>query len=415
MDIMGLRPLSKKRRKPELLAPAGDLKRCLTAIRYGADAVYIGGRSFSLRSRASNFSLDDIREACAFANAHGSRIHVTVNIIPHEEDFDGLREYLQQLQEAGVTAIIVASPAIMKLARQCAPQLEIHCSTQLSVTNAAAARFFAEHLQADRVVLARECTLRDAADITDACPAETEAFIHGGMCVNYSGRCTLSNRMTLRDANRGGCAQSCRWLYHLYEGDRELSDDDLLTIGSKDLMAMKRIAGLMKAGVSSFKIEGRMKTEYYVASVVSAYRHLIDEIWEADGELDEERMAWHRRQIMYAENRDTCEGFYGGRAMDDSLIFHMTSNADVNHDFLGTVKGYDPQTKTALIETRNVFAVDDTVEILSPLGIHEAFAVVSIRSAEGEELTASRRPMVTVAVPVPFEVHTDDILRRAQK
>lgn len=411
---MGLRRLSENMKKPELLAPAGDLKRCRTAIRYGADAVYIGGRSFSLRSRASNFTMDDIREACAFAREHGSVIHVTVNIIPHEEDFDGLREYLRNLQDAGVHAVIVASPAIMKLAREAAPKLEIHCSTQLSVTNADAARFFRDQLHADRVVLARECTMSDIRKITAVCEAQTEAFIHGGMCVNYSGRCTLSNRMTLRDANRGGCAQSCRWLYHLYEKDRELSDEDLLTIGSRDLMCAEWIWPLMEAGVSSFKIEGRMKTEYYVASIVSAYRHLIDEIYENRGPLSDERMAYHRRQIMFAENRQTCDGFYAGRADEKSLIYHMTSNADVNHDFLGTVRKYSREKGTAMIETRNLFSLNETVQILSPYGIHEDFRITSIKDAEGGELDVSRRPMVTVEIPVPFEVYEEDILRRVR-
>ena len=411
---MGLRPFSNNIRKPELLAPAGDLRRCLTAIRYGADAVYIGGRSFSLRSRASNFTMDDIRQACAFASEHGARIHVTVNIIPHNEDFEGLGEYLRQLQDAGVHAIIVASPAIMALAREKAPKLEIHCSTQLSVTNAGAAEFFRKKLGADRVVLARECTMEDVRKITEKCEAETEAFIHGGMCVNYSGRCTLSNRMTLRDANRGGCAQSCRWLYHLYENGSELSNENLMTLGSKDLMCADWIWPLMQAGVSSFKIEGRMKTEYYVACVVSAYRHLIDEIAENGGPLSEERMAWHRKQIMYAENRSTFSGFYGGRAESSSLIYHMTSNADVNHDFLGTVKEYDRDKGTALIETRNLFSRDEAVQILSPYGINDTFRIPWIRDEEGNELDVSRRPMVTVEIPVPFEAHEEDILRRAR-
>ena len=411
---MGLRPLNKNVKKPELLAPAGDLKRCLTAIRYGADAVYIGGRSFSLRSRASNFTMDDIREACAFAKEHGARIHVTVNMIPHDEDFDGLKEYLAQLQDAGVHAVIVASPAVMRLVRECAPALEVHCSTQLSVTNASAACFFAERLGADRVVLGRECTMEDVRQITEKCPAETEAFIHGGMCVNYSGRCTLSNRMTLRDANRGGCAQSCRWLYHLYNDDKELSEKQLMTLGSKDLMCAEWIWPLISAGVSSFKIEGRMKTEYYVASIVSAYRHLIDELCENGGPLSEERMAWHRRQIMFAENRETCSGFYGGRADETSLIYHMTSNADVNHDFLGTVRAYDREKGTAVIETRNVFALNDTVQLLSPYAVNESFVLDSIQSEDGEELAASRRPMVCVEIAVPYEAHEEDILRRVR-
>ena len=276
---MDRKQLSNRFHKPELLAPAGDLKRAKTAILYGADAVYLGGQFFSLRSRASNFTLEDIQEACAFAKEHGARIHVTCNIIPHNEDFDGLEEYLKKLEEFGVTAIIVASPSIMKLARKVAPKLEVHCSTQMSITNVETAIFMHDVFGIDRAVLARECNMEDIYDITEKCPVETEAFIHGGMCVNYSGRCTLSNRMTLRDANRGGCAQSCRWAYHLYDGKNEISDDALFTMGSKDLFTADYMYDLMNAGVSSLKIEGRMKTEYYVATIVSGYRHLIDELY----------------------------------------------------------------------------------------------------------------------------------------
>ena len=277
MAIMDLKQ-SDRFCKPELLAPAGDLARAKLAIRYGADAVYLGGQSYSLRSRASNFTMEDIEEACRFAKDHGARIHVTVNMIPHEEDFEGLIEYLQKLESYGVTAIIAASPSVHALAYQYAPKLERHCSTQMSVTNLAAAEYLKDALHLDRVVLARECSMEDIRDIARHCSIETEAFIHGGMCVNYSGRCTLSNRMTLRDANRGGCAQSCRWNYHLFEDGCEITEDQLFTMSSRDLSVSQYMYELMDAGVASLKIEGRMKTEYYVASIVSGYRLLIDEI-----------------------------------------------------------------------------------------------------------------------------------------
>ncbi|MDO5109039.1 MAG: U32 family peptidase [Erysipelotrichaceae bacterium] len=399
-------------KKVELLAPAGDLARAKTAVRYGADAVYIGGQLFSLRSRASNFTMDDIREACLFAKDYGCAIHVTVNMIPHEEDFEGLEEYLRQLEAFGVKAIIVASPAVMKLARRTAPSLEIHCSTQMSVTNSRAAEFMHEAFDVDRVVLARECTMEEVKKITAASPVETEAFIHGGMCVNYSGRCTLSNRMTLRDANRGGCAQSCRWQYHLYENEREISDSLLFTAGSKDLMGSYQIYDLMKAGVSSLKIEGRMKTEYYIASVVSAYRHLIDEIMAADGPLCEERMAWHTKEILRGENRETCAGFYNGRAAEDSLIYHPNSDANVNHDFLATVKSFDRNTGTAVIETRNPIDTGMEIEVLSPGMNNRVFTLSRMKNEDGEFMEQSRRPMALLKVPVPFEVREEDILRR---
>ncbi len=402
----------KRYSKPELLAPAGDLARARTAIRYGADAVYIGGQKFSLRSRASNFSMEDIREACAFAKQHGSRIHVTVNEIPHDEDFDGLKEYLKELEDAGVTAVIAASPSIMKLAKETAPKLEVHCSTQMSVTNAAAAVFLHEKLGIDRVVLARECTMDEVRAVVRSCPVETEAFIHGGMCVNYSGRCTLSNRMTLRDANRGGCAQSCRWSYHLYDENREISEPGMMfTMGSKDMCAFGQIHGLIEAGVASFKIEGRMKTEYYVASIVSAYRHLIDEICEQK-ELSEERMAYHRSEILKGENRETCPGFYTG-VQGAGIINHPNSNADVNHGFLATVVSYDDASHTAVIETRNPIDLNMNIEVMEPGISNRTFILQSMKNEDGEYMEVSRVPMRHITVPVPFEVRQGDILRKA--
>ena len=405
------RKRSDKFRKPELLAPAGDLKRAKTAIRYGADAVYLGGKSFSLRSRASNFTMEDIREACIYAREHHAHVHVTVNVIPHEEDFEGLKDYLQKLEEYGVTAVIVASPAIMKLAKECAPQLEVHCSTQMSVTNTEAVSFLYDHLHIDRAVLARECSMEDVYEIASHAPCDTEAFIHGGMCVNYSGRCTLSNRMTLRDANRGGCAQSCRWSYHLYDGHQEITDDDrLMTMGSKDLFAADYLYDLMNAGVASLKIEGRMKTEYYVASIVSAYRHLIDEIYENGAPLSKKRMDFHKKEILRGENRETCAGFYPGKAGLESLIYHENSDHDVNHDFLGTV--VSSSDKTAVVEVRNVFHPGETIEVMEPGKEIRSFVPEWIKDEKGCYVDMANHPMAHVTIPVPFALKKEDIIRR---
>lgn len=396
--------------KPELLAPAGDLLRAKIAIRYGADAVYLGGQSFSLRSRASNFTMEDIKEACAFARGYGARIHVTVNMIPHEEDFEGLREYLKQLEEFGVTAIIAASPSVLKTAQECAPKLERHCSTQMSVTNLATAEYLKEALNLDRVVLARECSMEDIYEIAGNCSIETEAFIHGGMCVNYSGRCTLSNRMTLRDANRGGCAQSCRWYYNLYEGDKKINDEQMFTMSSRDLSASSYMYDLMNAGVASLKIEGRMKTEYYVASVVSGYRHLIDEIYEKGAPLDEERQAYHRHQIMRGENRETCTGFYSGDADYNSLIYYVQNNNHVNHDFLGTVK--EVNGNEILMEVRNQFRTGEQLEVMTPGFDNRQFTVNEITDEKGMNMEKANHPMQIVRISVPFEVGNGDIIRR---
>lgn len=413
-DIMNKKLSNRKiNMKPELLAPAGDLARAKVAINYGADAVYLGGMSFSLRSHASNFTMDDIREACKYADAHGANIHVTVNIIPHNEDFEGLEQYLKDLEDAGVTAIITASVYIMELAKRVAPKLEVHCSTQMSVTNSMTAQMLVDENHVDRVVLARECSMEEAAEITAKCPVETEAFIHGGMCVNISGRCTLSNRMTLRDANRGGCAQSCRWQYHLMDGERELStEENLFTLGSKDMMAGYQIKELMEAGVSSLKIEGRMKSEYYVASVVSGYRHLIDELYDCDGEMSDERMEYHINEITKGANREICPGFYPKRADKDTIIFHEYSNNTVNHDFLGTVVDYDSDSKIAHVQVRNVIQVGDRVEALMPGKPNEEYDVLWMKNAEDENLERANKPMDIITMEIPFEVNPKDILRR---
>lgn len=412
MDTMDKRQLSDRFIKPELLAPAGDLKRAKTAIRYGADAIYLGGQLFSLRSRASNFTLEDIQEICQYAKNYGAHVHVTCNIIPHNEDFEGLETYLKQLESFGVTAIIVASPAITELSKKVAPKLQVHCSTQMSITNTDTAIYLHDTLGIDRAVLARECSMDDVYAITEKCPIETEAFIHGGMCVNYSGRCTLSNRMTLRDANRGGCAQSCRWAYHLYEGKQEVTTDQLFTMGSKDLFTADYVYDLMNAGVSSLKIEGRMKTEYYVATIVSSYRHLIDEIYETKAPLSLERMQYHRKQILYGENRQTCSGFYSGDAYQESIIYHETSNADVNHDFLGTVVGKEDD--YTIIQTRNKFMTHEKLEVLAPGKQIESFVVEEIRNSKNEMIEMANQPMTLVKVKIPFTVQNEDIIRRAR-
>ena len=399
-------------KKPELLAPAGDLARAKTAILYGADAIFLGGQNFSLRSRASNFSLDDIKEICLFAKQRNARVHVTVNIIPHEEDFNGLKEYLQKLESYGVTAIIVASPAIMKLAKEVAPKLEVHCSTQMSIMNAESAKFLVEEFHLDRVVLARECSITEVKDIIANCPVEVEAFIHGGMCVNYSGRCTLSNRMTLRDANRGGCAQSCRWEYHLFEAQHELSKEQLFTMSSKDLMAADYLYNLMAANVSSLKIEGRMKTEYYVANVVRAYRALIDAIWAKQAALSKSEMAEHLKEIARVENRQTAGGLYAGINDEDTILYHRTSNNDVNHDFVSTIIDY--QNNTAIMQVRNAFQVGEVLEVLSPGLPKRSFIVKTICNADGEYMERAKRPMEIVFLPIPFVVKKNDIIRRGR-
>jgi len=263
-------------KKPELLAPAGNLEKLKIAFMYGADAVFIGGKKFSLRARASNFEISDIKEACDFAHSLNKKVYVTTNILPHNENIEGLIEYLKDLEESGVDAIICASPVIIDTAKE-HTNLELHISTQLSSANYESVNFWVEE-GITRVVLARELTKHEIDTLRKNTNAEIEVFIHGGMCVSYSGRCTLSNNMTDRDANRGGCAHSCRWNYDIFDGETKLNKDSSFAMSSKDLQTVKHISDLIDIGVNSLKIEGRMKSIHYIATVVNTYRKLIDNI-----------------------------------------------------------------------------------------------------------------------------------------
>ena len=282
--------------KIELLAPAKDLAKAKIAIMYGADAVYVGGKSFSLRSRASNFELNDLKELSIFAKKYNCKVYVTVNMVFHDDDLEGIKEYLSYLDSIGIDAVIISALSLIPIIRQVAPHMEAHISTQLSSFNSSAVNTLMS-FGADRVVLAREASMDQIETIAKRVDTPLEVFIHGGMCSNYSGRCTLSNRMTLRDANRGGCAHSCRWKYHLYDGNEEISDSEcLLSMSSKDLRASAYVERMIKAGIASLKIEGRMKSEYYIGQVVKTYRKMIDEIY-LKGSLSEDRLAYYDEEL----------------------------------------------------------------------------------------------------------------------
>lgn len=398
-------------KKIELLAPAGDLERAKVAIRFGANAVYLGGKRFSLRSRASNFDICDIKDACDYAREYGAHIHVTINIIPHDEDFDGLEDYLKELDEAGVTAVIVASPTIIQTVKKVAPRLEVHLSTQMSTTNLKAIDYY-KRLGVDRIVFARECNLEEVSMISKNSTVPTEAFIHGGMCVNYSGRCTLSNAMTLRDANRGGCAQSCRWKYHLIQDGKEMSQEDrLFSMSSKDLMAIEFLYNLMDSNVASLKIEGRMKSAYYIASVVHTYRKAIDEISETEKPLSEERLKYYANELSKAENRPTSIGFYRGLPTHHAHLYGI-NGAGVTHDFVGVVMNYDQELKIAKVQVRNVFAIGYELEVFGPHIDNQSVVVEMIKNSDGEYIELANQPMTIVEVNMPFQVEPQDLIRR---
>lgn len=395
--------------KYELLAPAGDLKRLKTAVDFGANAVFIGGKKFSLRYRASNFGIEEIREGAAYAHAHGVKLHVTANMIYHDSDLEGLKEYFVELEDAGVDAVIVASLYAVSLVKKYAPKLEAHLSTQLSTLNASSVAFL-KRMGADRVVLGRETTLEEVDAIMKATDTPIEAFIHGAMCTNYSGRCTLSNYMTLRDANRGGCAQSCRWRYEVYNENKELvSDaDNLMTMSSKDMRTVDVLDELLKTGVYSLKVEGRMKSEYYLACVISTYRNLIDAIERGDDIEEAKEIA--NKKLLTAENRESFPGFYTGTDISSEGYIYGRNGAVVNQDFLGVIKEVDGD--NVIMQVRNHFSTNEKIEIFGPNNFSQTFTLESLVNSKGEDVDRVNRPMELVTIKVPFNVSPADFVRR---
>jgi putative protease len=392
-------------KKPELLAPAGNLEKLKIAFMYGADAVFIGGKKFSLRARASNFEISDIKEACDFAHSLNKKVYVTTNILPHNENIEGLIEYLKDLEESGVDAIICASPVIIDTAKE-HTNLELHISTQLSSANYESVNFWVEE-GITRVVLARELTKHEIDTLRKNTNAEIEVFIHGGMCVSYSGRCTLSNNMTDRDANRGGCAHSCRWNYDIFDGETKLNKDSSFAMSSKDLQTVKHISDLIDIGVNSLKIEGRMKSIHYIATVVNTYRKLIDNICD-EKDLD---LPKYLLEIKKAENRLTSHGFMEGMTTINEQLYNMRSE-NPTQEFIGIVMDYDEETNIATIEQRNFFEPEDHVEIFSPNFDNLKFVIEEIRDVDGNILDAARHPKQVLKVFVPVKVSKYDMIRK---
>lgn len=388
----------------ELLAPAGSLEKLKIAILYGANAVYIGGKKFSLRARANNFTLENIKEACEFAREHNAKIYVTMNIIPHEEDFDGLVEYLQYLENVGVSAIITSSMHIIQTCLKVAPNLEVHLSTQLSTINSLSCKFY-QDLGVKRVVLGREVSIEKMKEITKNTNVSLEAFIHGGMCTSISGKCMLSNHMVNRDANRGGCAHSCRWNYDLYDNDNKLNNDSYFHMGSKDLCAIKVIKDMMEIGIDSLKIEGRMKSDYYIATIVRTYRQLIDDI--SNNQLKD--YGYYFKEISKAENRLSSTGFL----LNDPTINEQLYDRDERptKEFVGIVLDYNKETKKCILEQRNYFTINDELEFFGPKLENTKYIVKEIRDIEGNILDAARHPKQIIELDVDFEVNKNDMIR----
>ena len=387
--------------KFELLAPAGDLEKLKVAILYGADAVFIGGQSFSLRSRASNFTIEDIKEACDFAHKHNAKIHVTCNIVMHNMDTTGILDYLKKLENAGVDCIIASSIYILKLVIE-NTKMEAHVSTQTSSSNEEAVKFYSK-LGVSRVVLSRELSLDEIERVKKSTNTDLEVFIHGGMCVSYSGRCMLSNNMTNRDANRGGCAHSCRWCYDFIKDDKIYNPEgDYFAMSSKDLCAIKAIPRLIDLGINSFKIEGRMKSLHYIATVVNAYRKIIDEYLETKEIKDFNK---YIDQISKAENRLTATGFLFNMPTINEQLYDLNLTVPTK-DFIGIVKEY----KIAYIEQRKYFEPNSTIEVFSPSKTFN-INIKEIYDMDGNVVDAARHPLQRLYFKCEEELKPYDLLR----
>ena len=403
--------------KIELLAPAGNLEKLKMAILYGADAVYIGGQRFGLRASADNFSPEQMKEGVEFAHKRGAKVYVTVNIIPHNHDLVGLPQYIKQLEEIGVDAIIVSDPGIFSIAREVSPDMEIHISTQANNTNYKSAEFWYK-LGAKRVVVARELSFDEIREIKDKTPQglDIEAFVHGAMCISYSGRCLLSNYMTGRDSNKGACSHPCRWKYSLVEEKRPgeyypVYEDERGTyiFNSKDLCMIEHIPQLIEAGIYSFKLEGRMKSSFYVATVVSAYRKAIDEYQKdpANYKFDPKWL----QELSKASHREYTTGFYFDKTTGNDQIYN-TSSYIREYDFVGLVLDYNEETGIATVEQRNRLIVGDEIEVLRPDGSYFIQTISQIINEEGESIRTAPHPQMIMQIPMDQKVSEFSILRR---
>ena len=404
-------------RETELLIPAGSLEVLKVAVLYGADAVYLGGEAFGLRAKAKNFTNEEIQEGIAFAHERGVKVYITANILAHNEDLAGVEAYFEELKAIGPDALIISDPGVFAIARRVCPELELHISTQANNTNYGTYQFWWE-LGAKRVVSARELSLKEIREIRDRIPEEMqiESFIHGAMCISYSGRCLLSNFLTGRDANQGACTHPCRWKYSLVEETRpgeyfpvEENDRGTFIFNSKDLCMIEHIPEMMEAGIDSFKIEGRMKTALYVATVTRAYRLAID-AYRRDPEEYKKNLAWYKEEIGKCTNREFTTGFYFGKPGADSQIYE-NSTYITNYVYLGRVDQVDERGRCRL-EQKNKFSVGEELELMKPDGRNIPVTVAGIWDTEGnfQESCPHARQIIDVVlgfVPEPY-----DILRR---
>ena len=384
----------------ELLAPAGDLEKLKFAFHYGADAVYIGGQNFSLRANAKNFSLEDIKVGVEYAHKMQKRVYVTVNIIFHNKDTEGLEEYLWELSRIHVDAVIVSDLFVIELIRKQNIPLEVHLSTQASVLNHKSASFY-KSLGVTRIVLAREASREDIKAIKESTDLELECFVHGAMCTSLSGRCVLSNRLTNRDANRGGCAQICRWVF-------EVEDSPKFSMTSKDLNMIPYLEEMITSGVNSFKVEGRMRGIYYIATVILCYRRMLDKI--KDHSLTKEDEAYYLALLNRVANRESSPQFFDKLPGEKEQYFLGRQEVS-NQDFLGLVLDYDEKEQIVTLEQRNYFKVGDEVQFFGPNMETFSYTVHTIWNENGEEISVANHPNMILKMPLDRHVSRLDMMR----
>ena len=405
--------------RPELLIPANNLEVLKIAVMYGADAVYIGGEAFGLRAKAKNFTSEDMKEGIAFAHEHGVKVFVTANILAHNSDLNGVRRYMEELKEIKPDALIIADPAIFTIAKEVCPEIELHISTQANNTNYGTFNFW-HSLGAKRVVTARELSLREIKEIRENIPEELEieTFIHGAMCISYSGRCLLSSFMAHRDANRGACTHPCRWKYAVVEESRPgeympvyENERGTYIFNSKDLCMIEHIPEMMESGIDSFKVEGRMKTALYVATVARTYRMAIDD-YKKSPEYYQSRIPFYKSEIAKCTYRQYTTGFFFGKPDENTQIYD--SNTYVKeYTYLGIIG--EKNENGYRIEQRNKFSVGETIEVMKPDGRNIEAIVNGIYDEDGNAQESAPHPKQVLYVDLGMELDEFDILRRGEK
>ncbi|WP_094244061.1 peptidase U32 family protein [Tetragenococcus halophilus] len=403
-------------KRPEILAPAGTLEKLKTAINYGADAVYIGGNAYSLRSRAGNFSYEEMTEGVRFANNHNAKVYVAANMITHEANQAGAGDFFRKIRDIGVAAVIISDPALVEICITEAPGLAVHLSTQASAANYETLEFWRNE-GLERVVLAREVSMKEVAEIRQHTSVELEAFIHGAMCISYSGRCTLSNHMSMRDANRGGCSQSCRWKYDLFDlpfgTERnyftENKTSEKFSMSAVDLSMIEHLPDLIQNGVDSLKIEGRMKSIHYVSTVANVYKKAVDS-YMADPKHYSCQQEWID-ELWKVAQRELSTGFYYHIPTENEQLFGPRRKIP-QYKFIGEVISYDKDTQIATIRQRNVFNLGDRIEFYGPGMRHFTQQVSEMHNEQGESIGRAPHPMMILTMPVKQAVQVGDMIRK---